>query len=199
METATKINQFFRFGISMLFCISGFSQTNHRMEQKKELIISPRLIRKNNSEYSSYFRKIEIEEAKEKRISVMYNYIYSGKESLSFLGYKINSLLLVVKNNFIHEVYFEVPYSDFKIFKDLIAEYGYPGVVRGDPPAPDYSNPEKTKYERYREYTWGEGKTRNATIHITNIINKTFEINEVTKLWIKFRCHLDINSNMTKE
>ncbi len=174
----------------MLYSQQVFTQIDNSMEQKKELLLSKALLKTPISEYSAYFRKIEIEEAKEKRIPSMFNYLYSGKESLYFIKYKIKNLRLEVRNGLIYKVFFEVPYSDFKIFKDLITEFGYPGSGHGIPGPNVLIDPTKRsqdnyRYEQMRRLTWLE-KGVDTYMNTSNQINKDYIIDKDTKLWVKF-------------
>src|SRR5690606_20833901 len=91
------------------------------------------------------------------------------------------------KNNIIYKVYFEIPYKNFEIFKDLIDEYGYPGIVGSLPSNTDFSKPETIEFKKSRKFTWGLEKNTDCAIHITNIINEDFQIDDTTRLRVKFR------------
>jgi hypothetical protein len=192
METVIKMKIIYVYCISILCSISGYTQINNKMTKKEELILSKELLKKPISEYGAYFRKIEIEESKEKKIPFDFNYLYRRKESLFFLGYKINNLRLVVKNNLIHKVFFEISYSNIKIFKDLIDEFGYPNVGRGDP-GPDFlinpqkSGPSNYRYEKYSALAWVGDITSDTSIHISNLIRNDYVIDRDTKLWVSFK------------
>lgn len=170
---------------------TGFAQIDTTMEKTGEFLLSKNILKNNISEYRSFFKKIEVKEAHEREISVLYNYVYTGK-TLYFLSHKVNNLSLSVKDDIIKKVHFEISYSDKKIFRDLIAEYGYPGSGHVNPDLPLLDDPERGRkdrdnylYENYTGLTWPEDE-QERYMHITNLINNRYFIEQESKLWVSF-------------
>lgn len=175
----------------MLFSITGFTQTDTPMEQTDDFLLSKNMLKKNISEYGSFFKKMEVKEAHERGIPVLYNYVYTGKP-LYFLNHKVNYLSLSVKDSIVKKVHFEISYSDKKIFKDLIAKYGYPGSGHINPDLPMLKDTEKDRknrdnylYENYTGLSWPEDE-QERYMHVINLINNRYFIEQESKLWVSF-------------
>lgn len=176
---------------ALFLSTTGFTQTSFPMQPESEFILSKELVKKDITTYLAFFREIDTTKTYEKVLSVTYNYIYIGKP-LFFVGYEVHNLAVKVRNNQIQRVHFEIYYSDIKIIKEIIKEYGYPESGYMNPHLPPLKDPKKgTKdrdnfwYENYTGLSWPiDGEER--YMHITNLMNSRYFTSPEHKIWVNF-------------
>ncbi len=181
------LNKMMRTFILLLFSIFSFSQES--MSQNFEL--SRKILKKSITEYDSFFLRMGVDEAREKGLSYKYNYYYC-KETLTFIGYRIENLALRVVDDKIVKVYFEIPYNDEGIIREIIETFGPPDVGHKSLDINSTKELDLNKdssgnylYESYTGLTWTKDN-EDTFMHITNLKNNKYFLDKESVLWVSF-------------